>query len=533
MTAPTSRAAAGTAVAPGYDLTSGRTLWQHLEHWSTARADQEALVFLRDVAQPTTLGSITWECLAETVDVLRRRLVTAGAADQAAVLLALPNSPLLVALWLAVPANGAIAQVTDPDTGILAFERTLVATRPVLAVASTATATVLAEAIRRAGTDTELVIAAEEDLWEPARALADHRPGRIPLHGPTPEMVAGRLPTSGTSGRQKLVELTHRNYVMSAERMARNSGYTSADRHYLCSPFFHTNAQLYLCAPPIVTGGSISIVPRFSATHYFSAARWTGATVSSMVAPPMRMALHKALEAGRPVDSGELRLVQYGMNLSPSDWRAWDELVPGVQTRQIYGQTESVTGVLGTAVWEDDDRATIGRPFLGVEDVRLVADDGSDVADGQPGELWVRGVPGNTLMLGYHDAPEDTARTVVDGRWLRTGDVMVRHPDGRFEFRGRAMHIIRRGGENLSTYGLELDLQTCPLVDDVAVTAQEDPTLDAVVVAHVIPGAAWSEEGFLAWCREHLGKRGVPDSVRVHAQFPRTGSGRVIARELK
>ncbi|MFB9075315.1 hypothetical protein ACFFX0_30750 [Citricoccus parietis] len=95
------------------------------------------------------------------------------------------------------------------------------------------------------------------------------------------------------------------------------------------------------------------------------------------------------------------------------------------------------------------------------------------------------------------------------------------------------MHIIRRGGENLSTYALELDLQACPLVNDVAITAQEDPTLDAVVVAHVIPGAAWSENGFLAWCREHLGKRGVPDLVRVHAEFPRTGSGRVLARELK
>ncbi|MEU7811944.1 hypothetical protein [Pseudonocardia sp. NPDC049154] len=59
---------------------------------------------------------------------------------------------------------------------------------------------------------------------------------------------------------------------------------------------------------------------------------------------------------------------------------------------------------------------------------------------------------------------------------------MVRHPSGRFEFRGRGMHIIRRGGENLSTYALEIDLQSCPLVRDVAVTARADETLDAVVV---------------------------------------------------
>jgi crotonobetaine/carnitine-CoA ligase len=94
------------------------------------------------------------------------------------------------------------------------------------------------------------------------------------------------------------------------------------------------------------------------------------------------------------------------------------------------------------------------------------------------------------------------------------------------------MHIIRRGGENLSTYGLELDLQSCPLVGDVAVTAREDDTLDAIVVAHVIPAEGYDEAAFRAWCAENLGKRGVPDVVQVHESFPRTGSGRVIAREL-
>jgi carnitine-CoA ligase len=149
-----------------------------------------------------------------------------------------------------------------------------------------------------------------------------------------------------------------------------------------------------------------------------------------------------------------------------------------------------------------------------------------------PGELWVKGTPGRTLMSGYYQNPDATAEALVDREWLRTGDVMVRHPNGRFEFRGRRMHIIRRGGENLSTYALELDLQSCPLVSDVAVTAQEDATLDALVVAHVIPGPGFDEEAFRAWCREALGKRNEPDIVRLHTEFPRTGSGRVIARDL-
>lgn len=135
-------------------------------------------------------------------------------------------------------------------------------------------------------------------------------------------------------------------------------------------------------------------------------------------------------------------------------------------------------------------------------------------------------------MLGYYGAPETTAETLVDGTWLRTGDVMVRHPSGRFEFRGRRMHIIRRGGENLSTYALELDLQSCPLISDVAVTAQEDSTMDALVVAHVIASKGYEEAAFRDWCLVNLGKRGVPDVIRLHDEFPRTGSGRVITREL-
>jgi crotonobetaine/carnitine-CoA ligase len=220
------------------------------------------------------------------------------------------------------------------------------------------------------------------------------------------------------------------------------------------------------------------------------------------------------------------------MTLSDSDWSAWDRLLPQIKMLQIYGQTESVTGVLGGAPWEADDRETIGRPFLGVPAVRLVGEDGEDVPVGEPGELWVRGTPGDTLMRGYRGAPEATAERIVDGEWLRTGDVLFSRADGRFKFKGRQSHIIRRGGENLSTYALTVDLQSCPLVEDAAITSFDDETLDALVVAHLIPTADYTEAAFIAWCRESLGKRGVPDRIELHVEFPRTASGRVVTREL-
>jgi carnitine-CoA ligase len=513
-----------------FDVSSGLTVWDLAEGWAERRGERDFLVSLLDFDRPEEIGRITWGNFVTETRELRGRLAALGVADGAVVALALPNSPPAIALWLATMANGGVAQVLDPDAGAIGFERSLAQTRPTLIVAEPGNAEALRAAARAIDLEPRFLI--PDSFADLAGLLASGAlPDPVRPPNARPEDVATLLSTSGTSGAPKLVELTHRNIVTSAERLARNSGFTGEDRHYLCSPFFHTNGQMYLVAPAFATGGSVAIVPRFSAGSYFDAARRTGATVASMVAPPMRMALHRALENGG-ADPGPLRLIQYGMSLSAADWEGWDKLFPAIEMRQIYGQTESVTGVLGGAPWEADDRETIGRPFLGVEAVRLVGADGVDVVDGEPGELWVKGVPGETLMLRYRDAPEATAETLVDGRWLRTGDVMVRRPNGRYEFRGRGSHIIRRGGENLSTYALELDLQRCPLVSDVAVAAAEDETLDAIVVAHLIPREDYSEEDFLAWCREHLGKRGVPDRVQLHDEFPRTGSGRVVVRDL-
>jgi crotonobetaine/carnitine-CoA ligase len=509
------------------DTASGRTIWDLAVDWAARRGDQDFLTWESEHG----VDALTWDTVVNEAADLRARLAGAGVVEGRTVVVALPNSPLLIGLWLAVLANAAIIQVIDADSGPIVFERAVRATAPALVVVHPAAADAAQRGIAAAGWSTQLMVVEDGALRGGYDRFAALRSRGTPTDARSSD-VAGLLPTSGTSGLPKLVELTHANYVMAAERLARNTGFVADDRHYLCTPFFHTNGQLYLCAPAFVTGGSIALVPRFSAGGYFRTAATLEATVSSMVAPPMRMALHRALETGGPVDPGPLRLIQYGMTMSSADWREWDRLVPQIEMRQIYGQTESVSGVLGGSPWEPDDRVTIGRPFVGVPGVRLVDEDGQDVPVGTPGELWVQGHPGSTLMRGYRDAPEATARTLVDGTWLRTGDVMVRQPNGRFEFRGRQMHIIRRGGENLSTYALEVDLMSSPLVSEVAVTARADDRLDALVVAHVIPAEGYSEEGFLRWCRENLGRRGVPDEVRVHEDFPRTASGRVITRDL-
>ena len=514
------------------DVTGNRTMWDMLTHWTGIQPSGDFLIYLEDQESPQTLRRVSWEATTSAVWEMRCRLATLGVGDQRAVLLALPNSPLGIVCWLAIGANGGMTHAVDPDSGVLPLVTAIRASQPAAIIAHRSNGATLARALRESEIDSVLLIADDLALTAPLASIEGiGSPSPNPSHTAA-DMIAGLLPTSGTSGAPKLVEITQRSFVESGERLARNSAHGRGDRFYVCSPFFHVNAQLYGCMPALATGGSIAVVPRFSASRYFDTARHTGATVSSMVAPPMRMALQKAQLRGGRVDAGGLRLIQYGMSMSQADWQAWDELFPQIEMRQVYGQTETVSAVLGGAPWEPDDRRTIGRPFLGVDAVRLVGDDGATVPDGVPGELWVRGQPGKTLMRGYYNNPEATASTLDSEGWLRTGDLMTRNAEGRFAFVGRRMHMIRRAGENLSIYELELMMQSCPLIEDVSIRAEADPVLDTRLVVHIIPAAGFGEQAFLNWCREYVGRRGVPDAIRIHESFPRTGSGRVITREL-
>lgn len=514
------------------DVTGNDTPWTLLSSWANKRGDGPLTVYTEPPYVDGSSTTIGWTRAVETTYELRQRLFAVGVAEQQVVLVAMPNSPAALLMLIAIGANGAIAHTVDPDLGILSLASAIAATQPVAVVAVAANAHGVSRAIASSVRNPALFVVEDPSMQGGPASVSGLPSARSSPYDVGPDEIAALLPTSGTSGPSKLVELTHRNYATAGHRLVRNSAHRVDDRFYACSPFFHTNAQMYCYMPALILGASVSIVPGFSASRYFDVARFTGVTVSSMVASPLRMALHRAVESGSPVDPGALRLIQYGQQLSTADWELWDRHLPQVEMRQVYGQTETVSIVLAGAPWEDDDRRTIGRPALGIDSVKLVDDADNSVDTGVPGELLVRGAPGRTLMKGYWRNPAATAATLDSDGWLRTGDIMQREPGGRFVFVGRRMHIIRRAGENVSSYELELLMQNCPLVHDAAVRAEADETLDARIVAHVVPAEGFTESAFASWCRESIGRRGVPDAIRTHASFPRTPSGRVIAREL-
>jgi acyl-CoA synthetase len=199
----------------------------------------------------------------------------------------------------------------------------------------------------------------------------------------------------------------------------------------------------------------------------------------------------------------------------------------GIVTTRSFGSTEhpSITGCSAESP-RDKRLHTDGEPLPGVE-LRLVDDDGHDVALGEPGEIWSRGPD---CFIGYTD-PALTAAAFAPGGWFMTGDVGVLDADGYLAITDRKKDIIIRGGENVSAAEVEEILVRMPDVAEVAVVAAPDARLGEIGCAHfrMLRGAAAPD---LDAVRAALGAAGLarqkwPELIREVHEFPRTPSGKI------
>lgn len=178
----------------------------------------------------------------------------------------------------------------------------------------------------------------------------------------------------------------------------------------------------------------------------------------------------------------------------------------------------------GTAV---NRPGTIGRPVPGYE-LRLLDKAGHPVPDGTEGELWVRGP---TVMPYYLNRPEETARS-LNGGWLATRDLAVRHPDGSYEHRGRSDDLEMVGGITISPLEVEEVLSGHPGVRDVAVASIRNEHGASKLRAFVVPRSPGTELAafeveLTSHARQHLAPYKVPRSVEFVGSLPRTATGKL------
>ena len=340
----------------------------------------------------------------------------------------------------------------------------------------------------------------------------------------------GILYTSGTTSRPKGVLVTNANYIYAGETVAKALCLNPEDRHLVVMPLFHGNAQYYSTMSTLVTGASMVLSSRFSASRFFDQAIRHQCTVSSLFSAPMRMLL--AQERREAHAENGLRAVLFAQSVTQKQLGEWQERFDA-PLLQLWGMTETMGPPLMNPIHFRRDNMSMGLPVMGYR-VRLVDEEGRQVPRGETGQIVVAGEPGRTLMKGYYKNREATEETIREG-WLWSGDNGRQDEDGYFHFVDRAKDMIKRAGENVAASEVEAVILTHPQVFDCAVIGVPDAIRDEAIVAVVVPleGASLDSDAVVAWCKERLASFRVPERVEFRRVLPRTSVGKIQKHLLK
>ncbi|WP_310385731.1 AMP-binding protein [Roseateles sp.] len=205
------------------------------------------------------------------------------------------------------------------------------------------------------------------------------------------------------------------------------------------------------------------------------------------------------------------------------------EAVTGAPLVEGYGLTEASPVVSFQLLSAQRQRDSIGVPAP-MTDLRLLDDEGAEVATGSPGELWLRGPQ---VMQGYWQQPAETA-AVLRGGWLRTGDVAVMDAQGTFKIVDRKKDMILVNGFNVYPNEIEEALAAHPQILEAAVIGVADAKTGEAVLAFVVRlEESLSEQAVLAHCRSLLTAYKLPARVEFRSELPKTAVGKILRRELR
>jgi oxalate---CoA ligase len=346
------------------------------------------------------------------------------------------------------------------------------------------------------------------------------------------EDVALLMFTAGTTSAPKVVPLTHRNVVASVHGIACGYELSPQDTTLLVMPLFHGHGLMGGLLATLASGGSAYLPSTggFSAHLFWGDVVRLGVTWYTAVPTIHRILVNRASKDYPSSAPTKLRFMRSCS--APLD----DELAAAIPATfrapliSAYGMTEASHQVSSNPlpVHGPDKPSSVGLP-TGVE-IRIVADDGRDVATGSVGEIVVRGA---TVTRGYLDNPEANSASFVDG-WFRTGDLGSEDADGYLYVKGRIKEIINRGGEKISPGEIEAVLLSHPKVLEAASFGESDAFYGEKVQAAVIlrPGIEATEGELRDYCRTKLSAFEVPERIHIVSNFPRTEKGSTDRRAL-
>jgi acyl-CoA synthetase (AMP-forming)/AMP-acid ligase II len=274
----------------------------------------------------------------------------------------------------------------------------------------------------------------------------------------------------------------------------------------------------------MVGGGTTVFMERFDAKGVLTVIEREKVTLWGQVATMQQLVLSQS-EADT-ADLSSLQMIFWAGARAPRELiNRLAKITPHLGSN--YGLTESVAGVTYTPRGASLDvlANTVGTPDPHYE-VRVARPDGTTAADGEAGEIQIRG---SCMMVGYWNRPEATAATIDKDGWLHSGDVGLRRPDGNFQLVGRMSDMFKSGGFNVYPREIEMMLESHPAVAMAAVIGVPDGLYGEVGHAYLLlrDGAEPGEGDLANWCKERLANFKVPKRFHLRQKLPMLPVGKI------
>jgi long-chain acyl-CoA synthetase len=336
------------------------------------------------------------------------------------------------------------------------------------------------------------------------------------------------LYTSGTTGTPKGAELTHANLSRNAEGSRNLFGLASEAITLGALPLFHSFGQTCGMNATLGGGGTLTLIPRFEPGKALEIIQRDKVNIFQGV-PTMYGAMLHHPEREK-FDTSTLLLCASGGSAMPVELLRGFEEAFDCKILEGYGLSESSP----VASFNHPDRerkpGSIGTPIAGVE-MTVVDDDGHEVAQGEVGEILIRGY---NVMKGYWNRPDATAETIRDG-WLHTGDMGYADEDGYFFIVDRKKDMIIRGGYNVYPREIEEVLYEHPAVREAAVVGVPHDEYGEEIAAAVAlrDDASATPDELRAFVKEQVAAYKYPRYVWIVDDLPKGPTGKILKREIE
>ncbi|MEM8792669.1 MAG: AMP-binding protein [Pseudomonadota bacterium] len=484
------------------------TVRDWLDHHAAERGDQISHLF------PESGVSLTWSQMRESAAVIAGRLTALGVAKGESVALVLPNGQAGVTCLMGVLYGGFRVTPINLVAGVEAIRYALSHCRARFSFVGHEQRSLWNEA--QPGSEIVRIGVGDKIDW-PSEATAP----LFPLEATDDALL---MYTSGTTGRPKGVVHTHASLLAGGWTPTIAHRLTPADRAMCVLPIYHINGLCVTVMGPLVSGGSVAMCSRFSASRFWQQCAVSGATWFSAVPTVISHLVHGDSTPDRGTCE-RLRFARSASSALAAETQTAFERRFGVPIIETMGLTETAAQILSNPL--PPGTRKIGSPGLAYgNEVSILGPDLGHLPVGEEGEIAVRGP---NVMREYLRNPEATAETFAPGGWLRTGDLGRMDEDGYIFVTGRLKELIIKGGENVAPREIDEALYAHPDVVEAAAFARACAHYGERVEAAVrlTTGSGATPEELRDLCVRRVGDFKAPDVVYILPELPKGPSGKI------